>query len=302
MRSFLIKISIFSILVILPMYLLFSRADGNWDPFYERFTTPKQENLLLGTSRAAQGLQPAVFNEMLGKDFYNYSFTVVHSPYGPTYLKSIRRKLKSDTNSGTFILTVDPWSVSSISEDPNNLKDFRELAFCLENTPLVSIDPNPLYLLNNEHNYHRLFKRKKGSLFLHDDGWLEVSPPMDSSLVKERIENKVQDYREDMLPYYKFSEARLSYLVKTIEYLQTHGKVYLVRLPIHERMMQVENELTNDFDLKIAEAIKLSNGYLDLTDLNSSFSYTDGNHLYKTSGEKVSRIIANWVKQQRLKN
>jgi hypothetical protein len=52
----------------------------------------------------------------------------------------------------------------------------------------------------------------------------------------------------------------------------------------------------SDFDSKIKDAILLSKDYLDLTKENSSFTYTDGNHLYKKSGAVVSEKIANWLK------
>lgn len=64
-------------------------------------------------------------------------------------------------------------------------------------------------------------------------------------------------------------------------------------------MMEIEDELMPDFDLKIKKAIELSDGYLDMTSKNEKFAYTDGNHLYKTSGEEVSGIVARWVKTQR---
>lgn len=82
---FLHKIIIFSIPLIVIFAIVLGQADGYTDPFYIRFTTPKQNNLILGTSRAAQGLQPDVFKDILETDVYNYAFTVTHSPYGPTY-------------------------------------------------------------------------------------------------------------------------------------------------------------------------------------------------------------------------
>ncbi len=61
--------------------------------------------------------------------------------------------------------------------------------------------------------------------------------------------------------------------------------------------MEIEEEFMPDFDLKITEAIDISDDYLDMTPQNSLFSYTDGNHLHQQSGEKVSMIIANWISE-----
>ena len=134
-------------------------------------------------------------------------------------------------------------------------------------------------------------------MFLHESGWLEVyNIAMDSSSVANRTYNKIKTYRDFSLPKAKFSSVRVKYLVKTIDYLNDYGKVYLIRLPIHKGMMELEEQLMPNFDSNIKEAIDISNGYFDMTIQNDSFEYTDGNHLYKTSGAKVSAEVANWIK------
>ncbi len=55
MKKFLLQIGAFivlplSVLVLTTIYY----ADGFIDPFYKRFTSPQQENLIIGTSRAAR--------------------------------------------------------------------------------------------------------------------------------------------------------------------------------------------------------------------------------------------------------
>ena len=92
MRRFVLQLFLISIITLSVISFIFLKADGYTDPFYIRFTTPKQQNLILGTSRAAQGIQPRFFKEMMGVDIYNYAFTIGQSPYGPVYLKSIKRK------------------------------------------------------------------------------------------------------------------------------------------------------------------------------------------------------------------
>src|SRR5690606_37445520 len=118
----------------------------------------------------------------------------------------------------------------------------------------------------------------KSKLFLHYDGWLEANIPMDHKEVERRTENKKREYLE-LLNKYQFSEVRFRYLIKTIEYLKQFGKVYLVRLPVHPVIFEIEMHLMIDFDLKIHDAIQKSTSYLDLTEYNFDYSYTDGNHL-----------------------
>ena len=101
------------------------------------------------------------------------------------------------------------------------------------------------------------------------------------------------------LPKTKFSQVRLNYLLKTIKYFKNYGRVYLVRLPIHSSLMKIENDLIPKFNDIINEAIISSDEYIDLTTLNSSFQYIDGNHLNKASGEVVSKEIAEWIKNNK---
>ena len=136
-------------------------------------------------------------------------------------------------------------------------------------------------------------------MFLHDNGWLEISIDIDSASIKKRADKKIKTYKKTMLPYYKFSEVRRSYLIKTILFLKQHGKVYLVRLPIHPRMMGIEQILMPDFDSIINSAALICDNYFDMTFLNSKFIYIDGNHLTKESGKDASQIIANWILDQK---
>ena len=87
MKKLFLKILFFHYASVL-FYSIFIQVDGNTDPYYKRFTTPTNNSLILGVSKAAQGLQPQVFNNILNrKDLFNYSFTISSSPYGKLYLK-----------------------------------------------------------------------------------------------------------------------------------------------------------------------------------------------------------------------
>lgn len=297
MRKFIFKVTAFSLIIITCFFLVLSSADGFTDDWYIKFTTSRQESLILGTSRAAQGLKPDVFNTICNVNMFNFAFTITQSPYGKTYLNSIKNKIKEGNRAGVFILTIDPWSISSITENPNDSVNFRETSLCLGNTENVNVNPNFEYLINNlGGNYWEIIARKyvNGSKFLHKNGWLEVSVPMDSATVNKRINEKVKSYAKSS-KHYNSSTLRLHYLKKTIDFLNNYGDVYLVRLPMHPRIMEVENELMPDFNDEIADIIPIAKGYFDMTSLNGEFSYTDGNHLHKSSSKIVSEKIARWI-------
>lgn len=302
MRKFLIQIAVFFALMAAVMLWLLSRSDGYTDAFYMRFKAPAQTSLLLGTSRAAQGMVPEIFNQRLQRsDIFNYAFTNENSPYGEIYFKSIQRKLSEDGKDGIFVLSVDPWSLSSDVSDPDNSEKFREVGLTLDKLSFVSMNPNIPYMVTCfEGQYLDLIDRKRDtSLFLHADGWLEVKVPMNESSVAKRTKNKIGDYRDNILPKYKFSNVRFDYLKKTILFLKEHGSVYLVRLPVHPDMFVLEDKLMADFDQLLKECA-VANGidYLSYKDSVSGFEFTDGNHLAVNSAYKVSTQIAESISQK----
>lgn len=282
---------------------VFFIADGRSDSYYTRFTTSRQHSLIIGTSRAAQGLQPAVFNEVLYKDnthhFFNYSFSLFDSPFGSAYLESIKRKLDPAVKDGIFIVAVDPWAISGPIENPNDSTGFTEKKSFMGKTTQVNTKPNFAYLIESYSEPYINIVRKHFSnndLILHKDGWLEVVVSMDSAAVAQRLENKLKDYRTNYLPKYKFSSVRRDYLIKTISFLQSHGKVYLVRLPAQQQIFKMEDELMPGFDNTINEiALKQQVGYLNFKNMENNYQYVDGNHLYQRSGKQVSYIVANWI-------
>lgn len=302
MKKFLLKIILFITPLIIFAIIIVYKADGYTDAFYNRFTTPKHQSMILGTSRAAQGIQPKYLNKKLNVKINNYSFTLLHSPFGKIYLESIKRKHSKEKN-GVFIISIDPWSISSWSVNPNDINEFRENNLCLDNTKIVDLNPNIIYLAKNfSGNYKKLidFSKENKNTYLHKDGWLEImNIPMDSLSVITRTKNKINIYKTKHLLKSNFSFVRLNYLIKTIDYLKDYGEVYLVRLPINPKLMEIENQYMPDFNVKIKKAISISNGYLDLTIKNRHFKYTDGNHLYKDSGKIVTIEIANWIKNQK---
>ena len=170
---------------------------GQVDAFYGRFTTPPAGSLVLGTSRAAQGIRPAVLTARLGEQFegplLNYAFTLTHSPYGPAYLRSIQRKLRPETKNGLFIVAVDPWSLSLTGPEGA----FPEDNSFIGQLHQVSQNPNLAYLARYQAKpfYRLLLDYATATERLHSDGWLEVRIGNDSAQVRARTARKLHDYR-----------------------------------------------------------------------------------------------------------
>jgi len=295
MKEFLIKISVFFASVFAFVIVVVVKANPTYvDAYYSRFTTSKQTSLILGTSRAAQGIKPYVFAEAdYYKEIYNFSFTMGTSPYGEVYFNAIKEKLKK-SDDGLFILEVNPLGISyGVNTNPQEDEAlFREKGRKLDLMSWFNINPNMQYFLNcyDGHFSNLLFKSNQ-SLPLHDNGWLEVIINMDSAAVEHRKTKKIKSYR------LKFSNneisfKRLIWLERTIEYLSDYGKVVLIRVPLSEELYSLEQDYCKDFD-DIVEGLanKTNCLYLDFTFLNQEMKTTDGNHLYKEYTEKFSKIL-----------
>ena len=300
MGKFCFKVSIFISLILLSVLYVFYQADGTTDASYLKFTTPQKKSLIIGSSRAAQGIQPKVLKDVLGLELYNYAFQIVSSPFGEAYFNSITKKVKKNGEKGVFILEVNPWTISSTIDKTSGKETFPEEQTFLKKVTHVNCNPNLDYLINC---YHQPFisilrnKKRKGdyqTFCVEDDGWLRVTIESDFISKEKRTNNKIKTYKDYLKTYKRLSNYRIDYLAKTIKYLKQHGKVVLVRMPVHKLMLDVENELLPNFNILMNDmSEKLEVPYINMTKNIHIYNYTDGNHLDIESGEKFSRDLAN---------
>lgn len=270
---------------------------GGVDAFYGRFASPAAGSLILGTSRAAQGIRPAVLAARLGGQFegplLNYAFTLTHSPYGPAYLASIRRKLRPGVRHGLFIVAVDPWSLSAAGRaDTVAIGQFPEANSFIGQLREVSQSPNLAYLIRYQTKpLYRLPLDFATSIErLHPDGWLEVNIDIDSAQVRARTARKLLDYRR-LAPTQHPSAGRLAALRQTIEFLKPHGRVVLVRLPVGAGLRALEQQYQPGFDTQMRQlAADFAVAYFDYS--TAFYATIDGNHLQKVASEKFSQQLA----------
>jgi hypothetical protein len=144
--------------------------NGKTDYFYDKVTTPRKKSMILGISKSEQGIIPSVLNEKVkDADFYNFSFALSVSPYGEAYLESIKNKIDDGPKKGMFILSVDPWSVASFREDPDNENKFEETLHLLDETSEYaltgSIISNDRYAINLA---TKVLENAAGNFYIND--------------------------------------------------------------------------------------------------------------------------------------
>lgn len=302
MRAFLKRSLVFMLLPIAVFIAAIHSADGRTDPFYLRFTTPRQSSLVLGDSRAAQGIHPQVLDSILhagghAVKLFNYAFSLGNSDYGKAYFESIGKKLAPTGKDGVFVLSVDPWGISGDAGRTDAEEEAHEQKrSLLARMDFVNMRPNVEYLLND---YQSAFLTllfplpgvRSGRLVLHENGWLETNIDLSPKEVSKRIAAKTLTYRGKMSSS-AFSPWRAAYLSRTIDLLKQHGTVLLVRVPVHSNIAAVEEEYMPAFNFYMQRlAAEKGIHYLAIPPDDSKWEFTDGNHLPPRSGAGVSRII-----------
>jgi hypothetical protein len=307
MKKFIIRLLLFSMVCMIPVGTVFLLADGTSDEFYVRFTTPRQHALILGSSRAAQGLQPVFLDSVLRMSWpdmkmFNYAFTRPHSPYGPAYYTSVKKKLDPETKNGVFILCVEPWTLASKVNEPADSARFAEDDLCVGTTTFVNMNPNIDYLVNSYRgSYATIVQHRiqgRSMIHLHNNGWLEVNVPMTADSIAGRTDRKVREYQRMIDANTKIVTPRIEYLEKTVEFLKQHGEVYLVRLPINEKLLALEEKNFPGFSRIINSISSKENvPYFDLSGANLPIEFTDGDHISRKSTKLMSIEVSKMILQ-----
>lgn len=301
MKTFLLKSIIFFLIAISLVSIILIQFGGYVDYFYEKFTTPKATSMIIGDSRAMQGIQPKIVDSILSKSKFdlpilNYSFTIAQSHIGPLYTKSILKKLNKKTTNGLFIISINPWMLASRKENNNYKGEFKEDNTPPHNMTTVNSNPNFEYLIKNFKYFHfrSIFRR---SSKLHKDGWLEENNLPNDSIIYNSWKEKQLSIFKGFTKDYKISEYRKKSLDTLINKLKPFGKVFLVRTPISREMLNLENSFYNGFDYfldSLAQKNKITyfNYNKNQTDIYRTY---DGHHLDKIGGAIFTRNLCNSI-------
>ena len=302
MKKFLIKLIpyVFGLII---LHLFWSTyADGNTDENYRRFTVENSNNMIIGDSRSAQGIIPQILSENINdSQFFNFSFNIAESPYGTIYLEAIKKRIDKHTKEGIFIVSVNPWSITTI-RNPDDKEYFsEEEVSCLRNMHFYDLKINYEYLIKNYNkSWYFLYRDSEKSgirskSYLHKNGWLEINIDMDSTEVEKRFVTKIKDYQE-YAKSKKISKTRTDALKETIKFLQEHGKVFLVRLPTSKSIVEIEKNTYPESDVIFTKlSSELNVKYFNFLNEYADYQYTDGNHLYKESSKILTKKIADSV-------
>lgn len=306
MKKSIFRLLIFSILPLLFICYAIYLTGKNTDDFYKRFSSPQQNSLILGSSRAAS-INPEIIDNVIHSKYpnaklYNYAFTWAHSPYGPKYLESIKKKIKPDTKDGVFIVTVEPTALMVYKNEPDDPQYYTENDKSVAKTSMVATNPNLEYLLESydfsiTNELNKKIRPEKNPMIevsILDNGKVngKVIKRFSAEKRKEINAEKMKELKNRFTEL-KLSAIRLDYLSKTIDFLEKHGKVIVVRMPVNKTPYDIENSAVPDFDniiLNITKSKKVP--YINYNNYPNHYQWVDEVHLEPESMDKFSAVIA----------
>ena len=250
---------------------------------YPRVISPQTSSLVIGTSRAAQGVNPEILNGQLSEcypnqDLYNFAFHIDETTYNPSYSEAILKKLLPDSKNGLFILTVDPWAFKKEKKIIGEL-DLHS----------VSTNPNIEFLL-------RFFDRTwispvPTNYYINDAGRTIVTYKRFTS---DAAANMLSVYRK-MADNYAYSPESEREIISLVQRLQPRGDIYMVRMPVSGEMVQLEDSIMPDFTAKMRNiAAQLDISFFDF--IRNPFKTNDGTHLSQAEGDRFSTMLADSIR------
>jgi hypothetical protein len=286
MRHFLVKLALWAV----PLVVVFATTMAYFAPrmqdegYYGKLSAPRCPSLILGSSRAHQGLIPQVFSASalsFDRPIENFAFNADDSPYGAPYLRAIQQKLAESSTQGLFILDVNFMNLSDDSKDVDGF---------IEKMHFFTLRPNYEYLLRfYTAPYYTVIVRalRQGQARLHPDGWMEV----DGTADKQLVESLLESYREQ-LSIVKLSPQRMAYLEQIILFLRAHGRVVLVRMPAGSRRRAMEDVQAPGLSSLLQSVARRTHcSYFDFWDASPEYRTRDESHLTKESAEQFSRAL-----------
>jgi hypothetical protein len=255
-----------------------------------KLLAPSKGGLILGDSRALQGIDPDQFDFPIE----NFAFTIGHSPYDASYIKLLRKKIPQGRGF-KHLVCVTPWSLINNTGRQEDLNPFFT-----ERLKLPLFNPNFEYISKYmDLSLTNLLNLIPSNAITTDNGWLKQG--MDSvDLYREyprRVKEKVENY-ERKYPVMKLNlkTQRVQNLLEIIFLLKESGSVDIIRLPISDEMLKLENRRFPEFNHLLLEIAKAANSnYINLTDM--TVQTTDGNHIWYKEVERVSKELNKRMKK-----
>lgn len=309
MKSFFIKLIVFSIMLIsFYSLLVYKLSDDFVDIYYKKFTQ-ESGGLIIGISKASKGINPSIIENELDSFNYdlplvNFALNVNNSKYGDVYFEAIKKKLKPNSKKQLFILSVSPGSFAApYSISANDIIKIDKNTI-LGKVSLVKTNPNYNYIVNtyNKPLYNALHPYEKWENYtLHDNGWLEVKLKESKAI---QIRN-TKLWKSDVIRHFKenvikqeISNYRINSFIEMVKFLKEKGDVFLVLIPEDKELMALEKNFSPNFESKIDSiSNNLNVPFLNYSNLVDKFKTYDGLHFESEGAQEFTKTLSIDIKK-----
>lgn len=287
------KILLFILPSVIAIVITANNYSHGFIDFHYAKITGEGKSLIIGTSRASQGIIPEIIMQKTSFEspMLNYAFTSYNSPYSKEYYRAIEKKLDASVKNGIFILEIDLMAIV----DNKNEKMSSQL---FSKQYIFHGDPNYEYLYRNVNPYYTLILKNNENnpnCLPHKNGWLEILLADNATKTMERASSKLKEM-EIAIAFCEISNEKIEWLKKTITLLKKHGKVMLVRMPAWQPIIDAENKGFPNLNATLSQLTKTSGvQYFDFSTFSQKYNYIDGNHLNPASSKLFSKELNNLI-------
>ncbi len=286
-------------------------------------------SMIFGTSRSAQGVNPAVLEQYAphtGK-WFNFSFTLGSSPWNEAYAGAIIEKIdcsiQSDKKS-TFLFFVDPWALDE-RRGKGSVGWFSKpwsfvctpsllgvLSYSQEKTnPLdvISFGSGSDFLSVFWSSLPRqiLATIRKSQSFpslqgVQSNGWLPNVSIKTKEQIRQSIEEKLKEYQTKQIGENWPDSRNVESVSKVVHHIYSTYEQYdiiLIRPPVTREMYELEQQLFPKANNTFLELARLNNvGFIDANKQwanNNDFLYNDAHHLNTEGAKEFSKFLAEYL-------
>ena len=288
-----------------------------------RFKPVQCNSMILGTSRSAQGVNPAILTTEFieGGEWFNFSFNLSSSPWIKAYTRAILSKIEcsiTEDSPGHFLLFVDPWSMDELAGQGINsfMKQpwFNPCSLGHGKWKFIQHTSNPLSVIGGGSGTDLLaaagalpsrilswfeedYAKKNG---IDANGWLPYSRMKTAARVNKDITSQVKWYRKNkhrgnQWPGSENEEALIS-LIHTIQASDESAQIILVRPPVTDAMLALEMERFPELnDWMRAVSLTYNIPYLDTNERwgqRNNSQFNDAHHLNEEGANEFSHFLA----------
>ncbi|PIA77529.1 hypothetical protein BFR04_08805 [Gaetbulibacter sp. 4G1] len=302
LKKFILKLALL-VIAFIGLYCFFidKLSKGYVDEYYNKFTQ-EAGGLIIGLSRANEGISPYILEEELKDNLKNtkpiINFAINEAHFGKIYHESINKKMLK-TNNGLFIISISPGNFTApYGLDENQIYEFdKKLKMGKINN--FTSSPNYDYIINNYglplyNTLHELDKWNHRTS--HNNGWNEVILKSPNNTITDKDiaywKSLNIKFYNDKAKHEKVAAYRHKWFIKTIKELIGKGNVFLVRMPSDMDILKLENNYWDEFD---SEMDSISNfygvPYFNYSNKSSEYKTYDGSHLESESAKKFTKQL-----------